>query len=86
LWTLWKKLRTAIASKSMTIDNRAANGKLILKRASKHRSGGPWDDDDYDAFDGSRNIGRIVLHPHAPKDRSWFWTISRFPQQPTEHG
>jgi hypothetical protein len=21
---------------------------LTLKRASKHRSGGPWDDDDYD--------------------------------------
>jgi hypothetical protein len=25
---------------------------LTLKRASKHRPGGPWSDDDYDVFDG----------------------------------
>jgi hypothetical protein len=27
---------------------------LTLKRASKHRTGGPWSDDDYDVFDGER--------------------------------
>ena len=25
---------------------------LTLKCASKHRTGGPWSDDDYDVFDG----------------------------------
>ena len=38
---------------------------LALKRASKHRPGGPWSDDDYDVFDGERHIGRIMLHPQA---------------------
>ena len=66
--------------------NSRANGSLILKRASKHRSGGPRDDDDYDVFDGERNVGRIMLHPQAPKERPWFWTVSRFPQKPTERG
>ena len=30
---------------------------LTLKRASKHRPGGQWSDDDYDVFDGDRHIG-----------------------------
>jgi hypothetical protein len=68
----------------MTFGNLCANGRLTLERASAHRSGGPWDNDDYDVFDGERKIGRIMLHPHAPKDRPWFWTVSRFPQKPTE--
>jgi hypothetical protein len=33
---------------------------LTLKRASKHRAGGPWDADDYDVYDGDRKIGRIL--------------------------
>jgi hypothetical protein len=33
---------------------------LTLKRASKHRPGGPWSDDDYDVFDGERHVGRIM--------------------------
>jgi hypothetical protein len=70
----------------MTFGNMRVNGTLILKRASKHRSGGPWDDDDYDVTAGEKNVGRIMLHPHAPKDRPWFWTVSRFPQKPTERG
>jgi hypothetical protein len=70
----------------MTLGNMRANSSLTLKRASKHRSGGPGDDDDYDVFDGERTIGRIMLHPHAPKERPWFWTVSRFPQKPTERG
>jgi hypothetical protein len=36
--------------------------------------------------DGERSIGRVMLHPHAPKERPWFWTVSRFPQRPTERG
>ncbi len=34
---------------------------LTLKRASKHRPGGPWDADDYDMFDGGLDLTRIVL-------------------------
>ena len=33
---------------------------LTLKRASKHRAGGPWSEDDYDVFDGDRHVGRIL--------------------------
>lgn len=42
---------------------------LILKRASKHRPGGPWGEDDYDVLDGEQHIGRIMRHPQAPKER-----------------
>ena len=27
-------------------------------------------------YDGERVIGRIMLHPRAPKDQPWFWTIT----------
>jgi hypothetical protein len=49
---------------------------LLLIRANKSRGGGFWPDDDYDVRDdGRRVIGRIMLHPQAPKDAPWFWTI-----------
>jgi hypothetical protein len=32
-----------------------------LKRASKHRPGGEWSDDDYDVFEGWLDLTRIVL-------------------------
>jgi hypothetical protein len=54
---------------------------LTLKRASKHRPGGPWPDDDYDVFDGDRHIGRILWtdrtrrstigHRHHRHSRPW---------------
>ena len=45
---------------------------LTLKRASKHRSGGPWSDDDYDVFEGDQPIGRqprraLVLDDHGAR-------------------
>jgi hypothetical protein len=40
---------------------------LTLKRASKHRPGGQWSDDDYDVFDGEQHIGRIMLHPQRQR-------------------
>jgi hypothetical protein len=34
---------------------------LTLKRASKHRPGGQWSDNNYGAFDGWLDLTRIVL-------------------------
>lgn len=60
---------------------------LTLKRASKHRSGRPWSDDDYDVFDGERHVGRIVWTHAASRETPWFWTITaRVPQYPHDRG
>jgi hypothetical protein len=60
---------------------------LTLKRASRHRAGGPRDDDDYDVYDGERKIGRIMLHPVEPAAQPWSWSITaRVPQYPHDRG
>ena len=60
---------------------------LTLKRASTHRPGGPWSDDDYDVYDGDRHIGRVMLYPQAPEGEPWFLTITaRVPQYPHDQG
>jgi hypothetical protein len=60
---------------------------LILKRASKHRPGGPWSDDDYDVFDGDRHIGRIMWTHAASRDTPCFWTIAaRVPNSMYDRG
>ena len=60
---------------------------LILKRASKSRTGGPWDDDDYNVFDGERHIGRILWTHAASRKTPWFWTITaRVPNSMHDRG
>jgi hypothetical protein len=54
---------------------------LILKFCSSYY-GEPESKDDYVVLNGRRQvIGRIMLHPQAPKDQPWFWTITA-PEQP----
>ena len=47
---------------------------LILRRAKISRKGGGWKDDDFDVFDGDREIGR-VYRVNSP-DEIWFWGVS----------
>ena len=52
---------------------------LTLLRASKHRPGGPWSDNDFNATDHEGNIGRIVLAAAeytGDRDEPWFWSIT----------
>lgn len=57
---------------------------FTLVRASKSRGGDWWSPDDYDVRDkGERVIGRIMLHPQAPKDQPWFWTITALEVTPS---
>ena len=74
------------AARSYTSRQNGAD-MLTLKRGSISRPDGQWSDDDYDVFDGDRNIGRILLVPQAPKGQPWFWTITvRVPQYPHDRG
>jgi hypothetical protein len=42
--------------------------------------------DDYEVFDANRSVvGRIMLHPQAPKDHPWFWTITAREIPPSVH-
>jgi hypothetical protein len=55
-----------------------------LVRANKSRGGDWWSRNDYDVRDESnRVIGRIMLHPQAPKDQPWFWTITAREAKPS---
>jgi hypothetical protein len=46
---------------------------LILRRASVSRRSGEWNRDDFDVFDGERNVGRIYRVNAAAE--VWFWGV-----------
>jgi hypothetical protein len=45
---------------------------LILRRATLSRTSGRWKDEDFDVFDGERDVGRIFQQV----DGAWFWGVS----------
>jgi hypothetical protein len=48
---------------------------LILRRANVSRKSGTWQHEDYDVFDGERDVGRIYRLDDRP-DSAWFWGVS----------
>jgi hypothetical protein len=49
---------------------------LILRRANVSRISGQWQDEDYDVFDGDRDVGRIYLIDSNAGQESWFCGVS----------
>ena len=50
---------------------------FLLRRASIYRPG-HWADDDYDVYDGERNVGRIFwAEAGHPAETPWMWTKRR---------
>jgi hypothetical protein len=47
---------------------------LTLRRASVSRPSGSWQHDDFDVFDGGRDVGRIY-RINASREQ-WFWGVS----------
>jgi hypothetical protein len=50
--------------------------QLVLRRANVSRISGQWQDDDYDVFDGERDVGRIHLVDARAGQETWFWGVS----------
>ena len=50
--------------------------QLILKRASKNRPSGEWNEDDYDALAEGVAVGRIMKAAAAPVGAPWLWILA----------
>jgi hypothetical protein len=50
--------------------------QLVLRRASASRISGSWQDEDFDVFDGDRDVGRIYLVDSYGDREKWFWGVS----------
>jgi hypothetical protein len=48
---------------------------LVLRHANVSRISGSWQDEDYDVFDGDREVGRVYRLDDRP-DSAWFWGVS----------
>jgi hypothetical protein len=49
---------------------------LLLRRANVSRPGGTWQHDDFDVFDGARDVGRVYLVDGYAGNETWFWGVS----------
>jgi hypothetical protein len=49
---------------------------LILRRPQVPRKRGESHHEDYDVFDGDRDVGRIYLVHSADRADTWFWGVS----------
>jgi hypothetical protein len=49
---------------------------LILRRSNVSRKGGSWQHEDYDVFDGEREVGRIYRIVTDMPASEWFWGVS----------
>ena len=49
---------------------------LLLRRANVSRAGDTWQEDDFDVFDGDRDVGRIYLVERFRDHERWFWGVS----------
>ena len=47
-----------------------------LRRANASRKGGHWQDEDYDVFDGERDVGRVYLVDANDGQETRFWGVS----------
>jgi hypothetical protein len=57
-------------------DEDPIGGPLVLRHASKRKSG-TWGPDDYDVIQDGRDIGRIFKpRAGAPDGTPWMWTIT----------
>ena len=52
-----------------------ATQTLTLRRANVSRKSGQWQDEDYDVFDGERDVGRIFLVHGQDGGETWFWGV-----------
>jgi hypothetical protein len=49
---------------------------FVLRRANVSRISGDWQHEDYDVFDGDRDVGRIYLVDGFEGKETWFWGVS----------
>jgi hypothetical protein len=53
-----------------------SNPAFILRRADVSRKSSSWQHEDYDVFDGERELGRIYLVDGCGGKETWFWGVS----------
>jgi hypothetical protein len=49
---------------------------LTLRRADVSRISGTWQEEDFDVFDGERDVGRVYLVDGYGGKETWFWGVS----------